>query len=101
MSMKRGGCVYIMTNSNHTVLYTGMTSNLLLRVYEHKTGKHSKSFTSKYSCTKLIYYKAFSRIEEAIAEEKRIKGGSRHKKNELINGMNPQWNDLWTEIKDW
>jgi putative endonuclease len=62
---------------------------------------YPKSFTAKYGCCVLVYYNAFNRIEEAIAEEKRIKGGSRSKKLRLIENMNPEWEDLWNEIKDW
>ncbi len=98
--MKRGGVVYIMTNQNNTVLYTGVTSNLRVRVHDHKTGKYTNSFTSKYNCTKLVYYKGFHHIEEAIAEEKRIKGGNRQKKIELIKSMNLEWNDLWDELQN-
>ncbi len=99
--MVKGGTVYIMANNNNTVLYTGVTSNLLIRVMEHKTGKYPKSFTAKYNCTKLVYHQGFHHIEDAIAEEKRIKGGSRKKKIELINNMNPEWNDLYETVQKW
>ena len=62
------------------------------------TKKFSSGFTAKYNCDKLVYYKGFSRIEEAIAEEKRIKGGSRQKKIDLINRMNSGWKDLYRNI---
>ena len=97
--MKRGGCVYILTNKNHNVLYTGVTSQLHVRLYEHLNNKDENSFTAKYKCTKLVYYKAFHRIEDAIAEEKRIKGGNRQQKIDLINEMNPKWNDLKDSIE--
>ena len=90
-----------MTNENHKVLYTGVTSNLVKRVYEHRTHAIEGSFTSKYNCTKLVWYKSFSRIEDAISEEKRIKSGSRKQKIEMINCINPKWNDLWNEIEQW
>ena len=99
--MVRGGCVYIMTNKRNGTLYVGVTARLVERVYEHRTGINQNSFTAKYGCCMLVYYNAFSRIEEAIAEEKRIKGGSRAKKLKLIESINPQWNDLWNEIKEW
>lgn len=97
--MQRGGYVYIMANINNTVLYTGVTSNLIARVHEHKTSAYPNSFTSKYNCIKVVYYKGFSSIEEAIAEEKRIKAGNRRQKENLISQINPQWNDLWDEIE--
>ncbi len=100
--MERGGCVYIMTNVLQTVLYTGVTSNLVKRVQEHKTKKYPKSFTAKYNVNILVYYKTFPTIEEAILEEKRIKGGSRLQKCKLINSINPHWRDLWEEeISTW
>lgn len=92
--MQRGGAVYIMTNENHTVLYTGVTSDLLFRIKEHKEKVYPNSFTAKYRVNKLVYYNFFSSIEEAIAEEKRIKGGSRAKKIKLIETMNPAGEDL-------
>ena len=93
--MQRGGCVYMMTNPNNSTIYTGVTSNLLKRVQEHKTKTYETSFTAKYNCIKLVYYQFFSTIEEAIAEEKRIKGGNRTQKENLINNINPEWNDLY------
>ncbi len=75
--MKRGGTVYIMTNILLTVLYTGVTSDLIIRVQKHKTKTHPESFTAKYNVAILVYYKSFSTIEESILEEKRIKAGSR------------------------
>ncbi|MDT0688589.1 GIY-YIG nuclease family protein [Salegentibacter sp. F188] len=85
--------VYIMTNKNHTVLYTGVTSNLLRRVYQHKT-KFYKGFSSRYNCNQLAYYKEFTNIKEAIAYEKKLKAGNRARKENLINEMNPEWKDL-------
>jgi putative endonuclease len=80
-------------------LYVGVTSNIASRVYEHKNKFYPASFSSIYNCVKLVYYRRFELIVEAIAEEKRIKGGSRKKKEDLINGMNPEWKDLYDEIK--
>jgi putative endonuclease len=99
--MQRGGTVYMMVSLNHNALYTGVTSDLISRVQEHKSKVNPFSFTAKYNCVKLVYYKSYSTIEEAIDEEKRIKGGSRLKKERLINSMNPQWNDLWEEVSKW
>ena len=85
--------VYFMANKNNTVLYIGVTSNLIKRVYEHKA-KIYKGFTSKYNCNKLVYYEVFDNINDAIAREKQLKSGNRKRKNELVNSMNPEWNDL-------
>ncbi|WP_200976659.1 GIY-YIG nuclease family protein [Echinicola sp. 20G] len=99
--MKKGGCIYIMTNKYNNTLYVGVTSDLIKRVYEHKSGNNTKSFTSRYNLKKLVYYENFHSIEEAIAREKQIKGGSRKKKEELINSLNPDWTDLWDDIQNW
>ncbi len=98
--MVRGGYTYIMTNKNNNVLYTGVTSQLGVRVYQHKTNEYKNSFTDKYNCHKLVYYEYFDFIEEAIEREKQIKAGSRKKKLILIDKMNPQWNDLYEQIED-
>ncbi|WP_029037902.1 GIY-YIG nuclease family protein [Salinimicrobium xinjiangense] len=84
---------YMMTNSHNTVIYTGLTSNLIKRVYQHKT-KAYKGFTSKYNCDKLVFYQEFTNINEAIALEKKIKAGSRSKKEKMIFEQNPEWKDL-------
>ena len=98
--MKHGGSVYILTNKYHTVLYTGVTSDLKKRIRQHKNKQFKSSFTSNYNCDKLVYYENFIRIEEAIAREKLIKGGSRKSKEELINSLNPEWNDLIGVIEE-
>ena len=95
----KGGAVYILTNKNNTTLFTGVTSNLISRVLEHKEKVYPKSFTSKYNISKLVYYEQFHSIEETIAREKQIKAGSRKKKNELIEGINPEWIDLFPKIE--
>ena len=100
--MQRGGTVYIMTNNHHTVLYTGVTSDLIIRVQQHVSKLHPSSFTAKYNVEKLVYYFNYPTIEEAIAEEKRIKAGSRKKKIILIESINPFWEDLWIkEVSKW
>ncbi|WP_316804634.1 GIY-YIG nuclease family protein [Pedobacter nototheniae] len=99
--MERGGTVYILTNFTHTTLYTGVTSDLLFRIKEHKEKEYPNSFSAKYNTDKLVYFCSYSSIEEAIAEEKRIKGGSRIKKIKLVQSMNPEWRDLWAEVKEW
>ena len=96
--MNKGGFVYIMTNKNNTVLYTGVTSNLMKRVYEHKTKLFAKSFTYKYNVNKLVYYEEHNIIEKAIEREKQIKAGSRAKKTNLIKSMNPEWDDLFENV---
>ena len=86
--------VYILSNKNKSVLYTGVTSHLSQRIYEHKTKANSKSFTAKYNADSLVYYEAYESIEDAIRREKQIKGGSRKKKVELIEMRNKNWEDL-------
>ena len=87
-----------MTNQNHTVIYTGVTDNLQNRIHQHKD-KIKKSFTGRYSVNKLVFYESFNRIYDAIAAEKRIKAGPRAKKIELIEAMNPFWQDLSENLK--
>ncbi len=99
--MKRGGSVYIMTNVHNQVLYAGVTSDLVQRIQQHKNKTFSTSFSSKYNLDKLVYYESYLNIEEAILEEKRIKGGSRVKKIKLIESKNPEWKDLWEEVSKW
>lgn len=96
--MERGGCVYIMTNDFNNVYYTGVTSDSRNRVWQHRNSIYQNSFTSKYKCYKLVYYLFFPNIEEAIGEEKRIKGGSRQQKIELIEKLNPVWADLFDTL---
>ena len=98
--MKYGGCTYIITNKNHTVLYTGVTSGLRWRIWQHKTKYYPKSFSAKYNCDKIVWYEVLPTIVEAIEREKQIKAGSRARKEALINALNPQWKDLWEEIQD-
>ncbi len=87
------GFVYLLTNPHNTVLYTGVTSNLHRRIYEHRS-KLIPGFTKKYNCIKLVYYEVHEDIESAIAREKQIKAGSREKILTLIKAMNPSWQDL-------
>ena len=87
-----------MTNKHHTVLYTGVTSDIVSRVIEHQERYYPQSFTAKYNVNKLVYYRTFTSIEEAIMEEKRIKGGNRAKKIALIESINPSWKDLAEEL---
>lgn len=89
--------VYIMTNKHNTVLYTGVTNNLVRRVFEHKE-KLIKGFTEKYKAVKLVYYEIHEDPDSTISREKQIKGGSRQKKIELTNEFNRDWKDLYGEI---
>ena len=93
--MKRGGSVYILTNRPRGVLYTGVSSELLGRVTEHRMKVFPDSFSARYNLDKLAYYEDFEFIEEAIAREKQLKGGSRAKKIALIEKFNPRWEDLY------
>jgi len=94
---RRGGFVYIMTNKRNTVLYTGVTSDLKARVWRHRE-KVVKGFTQRYNIAKLVYYEPFDDVLDAIAREKQIKAGSRRKKIALVNGMNPEWRDLYDDL---
>ncbi|WP_295125691.1 GIY-YIG nuclease family protein [uncultured Chitinophaga sp.] len=97
----KGGYVYIISNKARTVLYTGVTADLYARIIDHRDKKYHGSFTARYGAGVLLYYNFFSSIEEAIAEEKRIKGGSRQAKINLINEMNPEWRDLFPDVEEW
>ncbi|MBT3230994.1 GIY-YIG nuclease family protein [Candidatus Uhrbacteria bacterium] len=89
--------VYIMTNTRHTVLYTGFTSDLAKRNYEHKE-KLVAGFTKRYNATELVYFECIEDRDSALAREKQIKGVSRNKKEFLINSKNPDWRDLSDDI---
>jgi putative endonuclease len=97
MAIDRQFCVYIITNANNTVLYTGVTNNLHRRVLEHRSGNGS-SFTHRYNVNKLVYYEVGTDIKSAIWREKQIKAGSRQKKIDLVNKINPEWKDLFEEL---
>jgi putative endonuclease len=90
--------VYIMTNCSNTVLYTGVTNNIVKRSYEHRNKLVTSSFTAKYNVTKLVYYEIFDDVYSAISREKQIKGKSRQKKNDLITTLNSSWLDLYGKI---
>ena len=97
MAVGKEYCVYIMTNAHNTVIYSGVTNNLARRVYEHKNGLGG-IFTKKYNVNKLVYYEVGDNVNAALAREKQIKGGSRKKKIDLVNSVNPEWKDLFDEI---
>lgn len=94
--MTKPGYVYILTNDRKTVLYTGVTSDLKQRIFQHKN-KLVEGFTKKYNCSNLVWYEQADEIESAIEREKQIKAGSRKKKEELVFLMNPEWKDLAAE----
>jgi len=89
--------VYIMTNQRNGTLYTGVTSDLPKRVYEHKNGV-TGGFATKHGCQLLVYFVMYDDMRTAIAEEKRIKGGSRKQKLALIEAINRDWKDLYPDI---
>ena len=95
--MGKSGYVYMMMNKGDTVIYTGVTSHLVKRVYEHQQ-KLVDGFTKKYNVNKLVYYEMCDDITSAIAREKQIKGGSRAKKLKLIKNVNFEMKDLFNEI---
>ena len=90
--------VYIMTNFHRNVLYTGITNNLVRRVYEHKNHLDKGSYTDRYNVEYLIYYESTSDVKAAIEREKQIKGWNRKRKETLIASKNPNWNDLYEKI---
>jgi len=90
--------VYILTNKNNSVLYTGVTRNLINRIYQHKH-EPTKGFTKQYNVNKLVFYEIYEDIYKAIEKEKQLKKGNRQKKIELIESVNPSWKDLYDELE--
>ncbi len=95
--MEKAYCVYILTNQRNTVLYTGVTGDLRARVHQHRE-KLLPGFTNRYNVSKLVWYEAGHDPSGAIGREKQIKAGSRRKKIELVNRLNPEWRDLADEL---
>ena len=93
MLQRKVPAVYITTNKRNGTLYTGVTSALFNRVCEHKNESFD-GFSKKYNCKILVYFRVFENLHDAFDEEKRIKAGSRQKKIDLINSLNPNWEDL-------
>ncbi len=89
--------VYLLTNWNNKVLYTGVTNDLARRLYEHKNGL-AEGFTKKYHVHKLVYFEATTDVRAAIAREKQIKGWTRKKKDALVQSGNPEWEDLADQL---
>ena len=90
--------VYILTNLTGTEVYTGVTNDLIRRVYEHKHNVDPNSFTAKYKVHKLVYFEETSSSYEAISREKQIKSWSRKRKNQLVETMNPKWEELYDQL---
>ena len=90
--------VYILASSTNVTLYTGVTNDLVRRVYEHKHEANPKSFTAKYKVHKLVYYECTNDVRAALEREKQIKSWKRARKNELVNSENPEWEDLYPTI---
>ena len=86
--------VYILTNTHRSVVYTGVTNDLIRRVYEHKNHLDKGSFTAQYNINQLVYYEMTSDVNAAIEREKQIKGWNRKRKNKLIESKNPNWVDF-------
>ena len=90
--------IYLMTNRHKNVLYTGITNNLIRRVYEHKHHLDKGSFTDRYNAELLVYYESTSDVKAAIEREKQIKGWNRKRKNKLVETKNPEWKDLYQNL---
>ena len=90
--------VYILSNNNGNVLYTGVTNDLIKRIYEHNQHLDKGSFTSRYNVEKLVYYEETTDVLAAIEREKQIKSWNRKRKNKLIKSKNPGWNELYNEL---
>ena len=90
--------VYLMANPRKTVLYTGVTNDLIRRVWQHRE-QQDHGFTHRYHCTNLVFYEIFRDPYTAITREKQIKAGSRGRKIALIQAMNPEWVDLYQSLR--
>ena len=95
--MPRQPAVYILANKRNGTLYTGVTSNLIKRIWQHKNSV-TAGFTARYGVKRLVYFELCDDMLSAISREKQIKAGSRRRKLELIEGMNPRWLDLYESI---
>jgi putative endonuclease len=97
--LPRAPCVHILANRRQGTLYTGVTSNLAQRIFQHRDGM-TPGFATRYGCNRLVFYETYERIDETIAREKQIKGGSRAKKIALIEMINPEWKDLYENLAE-
>lgn len=96
--MKSNSYIYIITNKTNSVVYIGLTTNLIQRIFQHRN-KRIEGFSSKYSLYKLVYYEIFDDLDNALSREKQLKRWHREWKNNLIETMNPDWKDLYDEIR--
>ena len=92
--------VYILASSSNVTIYTGVTNDLIRRIYEHKHSINPESFTSKYKVDKLVYFEETTDARAAIEREKQIKSWNRKRKNKLVDSVNPQWIDLYPSITE-
>ena len=90
--------VYILSSQTNVAIYTGVTNDLIRRVYEHKSHADPKSFTSRHRIGKLVYFEETGDVRAAIAREKQIKSWSRKRKNALVETKNPRWEDLYPAL---
>ena len=97
MTYDRDPAVYIVASHRNGTLYTGVTSNLERRIYEHREGLLA-GFSKRYNCKILVWYDTFDMMIDAIAHEKKIKAGSRQAKLKLIESKNPNWRDLYSDL---
>jgi len=97
MRYEKQGFLYIMANWTGSTLYTGVTNDLKRRVFEHRS-REKPGFTRDYATTKLVYYEQCEDIFQAIWREKQVKAGSRNKKIDLVNRLNPEWRDLYFDV---
>jgi putative endonuclease len=98
--MEKGGFTYIITNKNITTFYVGVTSNLKRRLSEHKNKLNPNSFSARYNLSKLVYFEYWPSIDEAIIREKKLKNYSRKRKVEIIERINPNWEDLENQLDE-
>ena len=90
--------VYILANATNVTIYTGVTNDLVRRVYDHRHEADPRSFTARYKVHKLVYFEQTTDVRAALEREKQIKSWKRAKKNQLVESMNPVWRDLYPEI---
>ena len=90
--------VYILSNATKTVIYTGVTNDLVRRVWQHMEHIDPDSFTARFDVNRLVFYEVYEDVQAAIAREKQIKSWNRKRKNALVNGMNPKWVDLYPSL---
>ena len=98
MIMNMNYYVYILTNNHKNVIYTGVTNDLMRRVYEHKNHLDKGSYTARYNVERLVYFEVTADVNSAIEREKQIKGWNRKRKDKLVESKNPKWEDLYETI---